>query len=125
MNIDYRFPSAAEPQPNRPRPGSRKDNDCLGFEDEDEKICAGREDPEPKWSRACLKAAPGGILTLALSLMGASLWATAGWAATVQWYGGGDGTNWNQALNWVGDVTPGATNDVVIDVPGTNVTVNI
>ena len=49
--------------------------------------------------------------------------ATAGYAATIQWDGGGDGTNWNQALNWVGDVAPSATNDVVIDVPGTNITI--
>ena len=36
----------------------------------------------------------------------------------VHWDGGGDGVNWTDPLNWSGDFVPGATNDVVADVPG-------
>lgn len=34
------------------------------------------------------------------------------------WDGGGDGTSWNDPLNWSGDVLPGADDDVTIDLPG-------
>ncbi|YCM46201.1 CARDB domain-containing protein [Verrucomicrobiaceae bacterium 227] len=37
-------------------------------------------------------------------------------AATVNWDGGGDGTSWTDAANWVGDVLPADGDDVVIDV---------
>src|SRR5262245_52122159 len=62
-----------------------------------------------------------------LLLAGAAVWLVAltGAAAAVVWDGGGDGTNWNQALNWSGDIVPAATNDVVIDVAGTNVVIFI
>jgi hypothetical protein len=38
--------------------------------------------------------------------------------ALVTWDGGGGDTDWRNALNWSGDALPGATDDVVIDVPG-------
>jgi len=41
-------------------------------------------------------------------------------AATIQWDGGGDGSSWHDRLNWVGDVLPGATDDVIINVPDSN-----
>jgi len=52
--------------------------------------------------------------------------------ATVAWDGGGDGTSWNDPLNWGGDALPGPTDDAVIQVDGalasvqitSNVTVN-
>ena len=34
------------------------------------------------------------------------------------WDGGGDGVSWHDPENWVGDVLPGPTDDVVIDVVG-------
>jgi hypothetical protein len=37
--------------------------------------------------------------------------------ASVTWDGGGDGTSWNDARNWSGDVLPGQGDDVVISVP--------
>lgn len=40
-------------------------------------------------------------------------------SAVVAWDGGGDGTSWNDPLNWVGDLVPAVGSDVVIDVPGT------
>lgn len=46
-------------------------------------------------------------------------------AAIVQWDGGGDGTNWHHPQNWSGDFVPTATNDVVINLPGTNATITI
>ncbi|HZW08275.1 MAG TPA: GC-type dockerin domain-anchored protein [Phycisphaerales bacterium] len=36
--------------------------------------------------------------------------------STVHWDGGGDGTNWLEALNWDADVLPGPADDAVIDV---------
>ena len=42
---------------------------------------------------------------------------------TVYWDGGGDGTNWHNPLNWSNDTLPTPTNDVVIDVAGTNATI--
>ena len=42
--------------------------------------------------------------------------------STVSWDGQGGDFNWHNALNWTDDTLPGATNDVVIDVPE-NVTV--
>lgn len=38
-------------------------------------------------------------------------------AGTVVWTGAGDGTNWNQAANWTGNVVPGPADNAVIDVP--------
>ncbi len=38
--------------------------------------------------------------------------------ATINWDGGGDGTTWEDNLNWVGDALPGAADDVVINVAG-------
>ncbi len=35
------------------------------------------------------------------------------------WDGGGDGFSWNDPLNWSGDLLPGPTDDVIIDVAGT------
>ena len=37
-----------------------------------------------------------------------------GQAATITWNGAGDGTNFNNSANWVGNVTPGASDDAVI-----------
>jgi hypothetical protein len=37
----------------------------------------------------------------------------------VLWDGGGDGTTWNNAQNWAGDVPPQLGDRVVIDVAGT------
>ena len=49
-------------------------------------------------------------------------------AAVITWDGGGDAVSWNDALNWTGDVLPGAGDDVVLDnlngVPG-SYTVNL
>jgi len=41
-------------------------------------------------------------------------------AATIEWDGGGDGTSWHDRFNWVGDVLPGVTDDVVINIPESN-----
>ena len=38
----------------------------------------------------------------------------AGQAATIAWSGAGDGTNFNNSANWVGNVAPGAIDDAVI-----------
>ena len=45
--------------------------------------------------------------------------------AIVAWDGGGDGTSWDQAINWDGDVLPGIDDDVIIDVADQDVTVRI
>ncbi|HMC11964.1 MAG TPA: hypothetical protein VKH44_11765, partial [Pirellulaceae bacterium] len=37
--------------------------------------------------------------------------------ANVTWDGGGDGTTWGDRFNWSADTLPGASDDVVIDVP--------
>lgn len=39
--------------------------------------------------------------------------------ALVLWDGGGNGTAWEDPLNWSGDALPGPADDVVIDVPST------
>jgi hypothetical protein len=44
--------------------------------------------------------------------------------ATIAWSGNGDGTSFNQAANWVGNVVPGAGDDAVINVGG-NTTVTV
>ncbi|MCP4644937.1 MAG: hypothetical protein GY851_31135, partial [bacterium] len=44
-------------------------------------------------------------------------------AATVTWDGGGDGTSWEDPLNWSGDVLPVNYDDVTIDVAGQVVSV--
>ncbi len=41
-------------------------------------------------------------------------------ATTISWDGGGDGTSWHDPLNWSGNVVPGATDDAVINLPGSN-----
>src|SRR3954469_1353772 len=38
--------------------------------------------------------------------------------AAVSWDGGGDGTNWNNALNWATDQVPTAADDVTIAIAG-------
>lgn len=35
--------------------------------------------------------------------------------AQVKWDGGGDGFSWNDATNWVGDIVPGTSDDVLLD----------
>src|SRR4051794_41437954 len=40
--------------------------------------------------------------------------------STVVWDGGGDGENWNDPANWVGDNLPADGDDVVISVPASN-----
>ena len=44
-------------------------------------------------------------------------------SGTAVWNGGGDGTSWNDPNNWSSGATPGAGDDVQIDLPG-DVTVN-
>lgn len=44
--------------------------------------------------------------------------------ANIVWDGGGDGTSWTDARNWLGDTLPGASDDVTIDV-ATNPTIRI
>jgi hypothetical protein len=39
--------------------------------------------------------------------------------ALVTWSGGGDGTSWLDSHNWQGNVLPGASDDAVINLPGT------
>ena len=41
------------------------------------------------------------------------------------WDGGGDGTSWNDPLNWDNNVTPTATDDVVIDLPMVSITIPV
>ena len=41
----------------------------------------------------------------------------------VNWDGGGDGTSWQQAANWEGDVLPTAFEQAVINVSGSNPTI--
>ena len=36
--------------------------------------------------------------------------------AVVSWDGGGDGTTWEDPLNWSGDALPGVNDDAVLDV---------
>jgi RHS repeat-associated protein len=43
--------------------------------------------------------------------------------ATVVWDGGGGDFDWNNRFNWDGDTLPGMVDDVVIDVPGSEITV--
>src|SRR5439155_15740448 len=38
--------------------------------------------------------------------------------AAVAWDGGGDGTNWNDPINWSNNAVPGSADDVTIDVAG-------
>ena len=38
----------------------------------------------------------------------------AGRAGVVTWDAGGDGSSWNDALNWSGDAVPAPTDEVVI-----------
>src|SRR5688572_12577537 len=38
--------------------------------------------------------------------------------AAVNWDGGGNGTDWNDALNWSTNAFPGINDDVTIDIPG-------
>ena len=37
--------------------------------------------------------------------------------ATITWDGGGDGTTWEDPLNWVGDALPGSADDAVLGIP--------
>ncbi len=41
-------------------------------------------------------------------------------AALISWDGGGDGTSWHDPLNWSGNVVPGASDDVSINLAGSN-----
>ena len=45
--------------------------------------------------------------------------------AIVAWDGGGNDFNWNNPLNWSGDVLPGSGNDVIIDFGANDFTVAI
>src|SRR5438876_10708085 len=47
--------------------------------------------------------------------------------STVAWDGGptGNGTNWLDPVNWVGDVQPGAADDVTIGSMGSNPTISL
>src|SRR5262245_10265371 len=47
--------------------------------------------------------------------------------ATIAWDGGptGNGTDWLDPVNWVGDVLPGAADDVTIGNTGTNPTITV
>lgn len=49
---------------------------------------------------------------------------SSGQAATITWDGGGDGTSWNQTVNWAGDVLPGSNDDVVINM-GSTITISM
>ena len=39
-------------------------------------------------------------------------------STVITWDGGGDGSSWDDALNWDTDTLPGASDDVIIDDPG-------
>src|SRR5262249_2705967 len=41
------------------------------------------------------------------------------------WTGGGDGTNWMDPANWSGNALPGANDDVFIDLPVGNASVQL
>ncbi|HRF19427.1 MAG TPA: hypothetical protein PK977_14725, partial [Chitinophagaceae bacterium] len=45
----------------------------------------------------------------------------------ITWDGGGDAVSWNDAANWVGNVVPGAADNVLLDnsVVGGSYTVNL
>jgi hypothetical protein len=45
-------------------------------------------------------------------------------AGAIEWDGGGDGTSWDDPLNWAGDAVPVNDDTVFIDLPDTNITVN-
>lgn len=45
--------------------------------------------------------------------------------SAIAWDGGAGTQNWNDAANWSGDVLPGATDDVTIDVPNADITVKL
>jgi hypothetical protein len=49
------------------------------------------------------------------------IFAVSSFSQTISWDGGGDGTTWSDPLNWAGNLVPGPTNDVVINVVGTPV----
>jgi len=61
-----------------------------------------------------VKPVPQSLFTL--YLVGATL--IQGVASEVAWDGGGDGTSWNDPLNWSTDAVPGPTDDVTIGLPG-------
>ena len=45
--------------------------------------------------------------------------------ATVLWNGSGDGVSWSDANNWSSNVPPAPSDDVIINGPGTNVTITV
>jgi hypothetical protein len=68
-----------------------------------------------------MKSLKSPFLCLLASLVGSLV---AGHAATITWSGAGDGTNFNNSANWVGNVAPGAFDDAVItNGAGTHVVV--
>jgi hypothetical protein len=68
----------------------------------------------PGFAARAVCVRPFAIPTLFSALLAA---APAG-AATKTWDGGGGNTSWNTAANWNPDGVPGASDDVIIDVPG-------
>jgi hypothetical protein len=48
------------------------------------------------------------------------LWACGVQAATCAWTGGGDGSSWHDPRNWGCGYVPGATDDVIINLPSSN-----
>ncbi|HHK42890.1 MAG TPA: hypothetical protein ENJ50_10770, partial [Planctomycetaceae bacterium] len=45
--------------------------------------------------------------------------------ALITWDAGGDGSSWNDPLNWSGDVLPTSADDVVISLPTSNPTIRL
>jgi hypothetical protein len=45
--------------------------------------------------------------------------------AIIAWDGGGDGTNWHDAANWVGDLVPGISDNAVIPAAFSAVNVRV
>ncbi len=58
-----------------------------------------------------------GSMVIGVVMLGAGL-STPASAGLVVWDGGGDGSSWDDPLNWSPDAVPGPADDVVIDVPG-------
>lgn len=68
--------------------------------------------------RARLRAAPAAV-------WGISLLEERTLLSAVAWDGGAGTSNWNDAANWSGDALPGPADDVTIDVPAADVTVQL
>ena len=60
---------------------------------------------------------------LIISLIALAVCTTPALSATKTWDGGGSGTSWSSANNWNPNGVPGSSDNVIINAPGTTISV--